>query len=199
MQEDDVKRLRTRQSTNGQGRHFGDNAGATWGASTEDHPSRPGTKLMNPQIRPCSAQPAIGTVDDSEQIRPHHQSRIVLPASWRQWRYAMIAYHTSKGSVVNFTRALAGDWGARDYRQRARTSSSSEMTKGTPRGGWRDKLAASAPLRRIGARTISKAPRSCSQAMPANTSRQILAIDGVRGRLAGARSKGGPMRVRDVP
>jgi NAD(P)-dependent dehydrogenase (short-subunit alcohol dehydrogenase family) len=85
----------------------------------------------------------------------------------------MIAYHTSKGEVVNFTRALAGDWGRHGITVNALVPGffPSNMTKGTLEAVGADKLAADAPLRPIGDQDDLKAQRSCSQAMPANTSR----------------------------
>ena len=93
----------------------------------------------------------------------------------------MVAYNTSKGAVVNFTRALAGSWGAlRDYGQcsRARIFSVAD-DKGTIEAVGVEKLAAGAPLRRIGDEDDLKgaAVLFASDAGKHITG-QILAVDG---------------------
>ena len=63
-----------------------------------------------------------------------------------------IAYNTSKGAVVNFTRALGCEWGAYNITVNAICPGffPSKMTMGTLKAMGEDKLAAHAPLGRLG-------------------------------------------------
>ena len=63
-----------------------------------------------------------------------------------------IAYNTSKGAVVNFTRALAGGWGCYGITVNALVPGMfpSKMTNGTIEQVGLDKLTAGVPLQRIG-------------------------------------------------
>ena len=63
-----------------------------------------------------------------------------------------IAYNTSKGAVINFTRALAGEWGEHGITVNAICPGffPSKMTYGTLEKIGADKLAAAVPLRRLG-------------------------------------------------
>jgi gluconate 5-dehydrogenase len=63
-----------------------------------------------------------------------------------------IAYNTSKGAVVNFTRALAGEWGEHHIRVNAICPGffPSKMTQGTLKNLGEERLAAHAPLGRLG-------------------------------------------------
>ena len=89
------------------------NAGATWGAPAEDHPSAAWDKVMNLNIRGyfLLAQ-QVGKLS----MIPRQQGRILNVASiaglgGNPAFMQTIAYNTSKGAVINFTRALAAEWG----------------------------------------------------------------------------------------
>ncbi len=63
-----------------------------------------------------------------------------------------IAYNTSKGAVINFTRALAGEWGEHGITVNAICPGffPSKMTYGLLEKLGADKMAQGAPLRRLG-------------------------------------------------
>jgi gluconate 5-dehydrogenase len=64
----------------------------------------------------------------------------------------MVAYNTSKGAVVNFTRTLAGEWGKYNINVNALAPGffPSKMTKATLEHYGADELAKRAPLLRLG-------------------------------------------------
>src|SRR5260370_14744799 len=139
--EDDVKRLADEAIEKlGKVDILVNNAGATWGASTEDHPIEAWDKLMNLNIRSLFLlSQRIGKLS----MIPNNYGRIINLASIAGLRggngdMQMIAYHTSKGSVVNFTRALAGDWGRHGITVNALAPGffPSKMTKGTLEAVW---------------------------------------------------------------
>jgi NAD(P)-dependent dehydrogenase (short-subunit alcohol dehydrogenase family) len=84
-----------------------------------------------------------------------------------------VAYNTSKGAVVNFTRALACEWGKYGITVNAICPGffPSKMTKGTLEALGADKLAEHAPLGRLGDdEDLKGAVRCCYASMPASTS-----------------------------
>ena len=130
------------------------NAGAAWGAPAEDHPVDAWDKVMNLNIR--------GYFILSQHIAKHsmiaHGSgRIINVASiaglgGNPRGMTTIAYNTSKGAVVNFTRALACEWGAHNITVNAICPGffPSKMTMGTLKAMGEENLAAHAPLGRLG-------------------------------------------------
>jgi NAD(P)-dependent dehydrogenase (short-subunit alcohol dehydrogenase family) len=159
------------------------NAGATWGAPTEDHPIEAWDKVMNLNIRSLFLL--------SQQVAkcsmiPNKYGRIINLASiaglfGSSGDMQTVAYNTSKGAVVNFTRALAGSWGRYGITANALAPGffPSRMTKGTIETVGVEKLAAGAPLRRIGDEDDLKgaAVLFASDAGKHITG-QILAVDG---------------------
>jgi NAD(P)-dependent dehydrogenase (short-subunit alcohol dehydrogenase family) len=90
------------------------NAGATWGAPAEDHPLDGWNKVMNLNLTGVFLlTQAVG----KRWMIPRRQGRIVNIASIaglngsKPEDLRAIAYHTSKGGLVQFTRALAAEWG----------------------------------------------------------------------------------------
>jgi gluconate 5-dehydrogenase len=159
------------------------NAGATWGAPAEDYPMEAWDKVMNVNIRGVFL--LTRTIAGKSMI-PNRYGRIVNLASVNGLRgnrngAPTIAYNTSKGAVVNFTRALAAEWGPHNITVNALAPGffPSKMTAGTIKAVGEDVLAAEAPLRRLGDNEdIKGAALLFASDAGKHITGQILAIDG---------------------
>ena len=130
------------------------NAGASWGAPAQDHPVAAWDKVMNLNIR--------GYFILSQHVAKRWMidnggGRIVNIASiaglgGNPPGMQMLAYNTSKGAVINFTRALAAEWGR--YRINVNAICPgffpSKLTAGTLKAFGEENLASHAPLGRLG-------------------------------------------------
>jgi gluconate 5-dehydrogenase len=158
------------------------NAGATWGAPAEDYPLEAWDKVMNLNIRSMFL---FSQAAAKASMIPRKRGRIINVASIAGLGGSMnvkfIAYGASKGAAVNFTRTLAGEWGEYGITVNALAPGffPSKMTQGTLKALGEDKLAASAPLKRIGDDDDLKGA-ALLFASPAgkHITGQILAVDG---------------------
>jgi gluconate 5-dehydrogenase len=90
------------------------NAGATWGAPAEDHPLEAWDKLLNLNLTGAFV---LTQIIGKRSMIPARWGRIINIASiaglmGQDKRIVRtLAYNTTKGGLVNFTRALAAEWG----------------------------------------------------------------------------------------
>ncbi|NCT81963.1 MAG: SDR family oxidoreductase [Comamonadaceae bacterium] len=159
------------------------NAGATWGAPAEEHPLSAWDKVMDLNIR--SLFVFAQAVAKASMI-PRKSGRIINVASiaglaGNTGAMKTIAYNTSKGAAVNFTRALAGEWGQYGITVNALAPGffPSKMTQGLLAAVGAEKMASHAPLNRLGDDDDLKgAALLFASRAGKHITGQILAVDG---------------------
>jgi gluconate 5-dehydrogenase len=160
------------------------NAGATWGAPAEEHPLDAWDKVMNLNVRSLFV---FSQAVARASMIPRRSGRIVNVASIAGLggnppnTMNTVAYNTSKGAVVNFTRVLAAEWGKYDITVNAIAPGffPSRMTQGVLSQLGADKLASHAPLHRLGDDDDLKgAALLFASAAGKHITGQILAVDG---------------------
>jgi NAD(P)-dependent dehydrogenase (short-subunit alcohol dehydrogenase family) len=130
------------------------NAGASWGAPAEDHPVPAWDKVMNLNVRGYFI---LSQHIAKKSMIPLKSGRIINIASIAGLNgnppaMSTIAYNTSKGAVINFSRALAAEWGK--YNINVNTICPgffmTKMAAGLIDLLGEDKMKAAAPLGRLG-------------------------------------------------
>jgi gluconate 5-dehydrogenase len=130
------------------------NAGASWGAPAEDHPVDAWDKVMNLNVRGYFL---LSQRIAKQSMIARRSGRIINVASILGLNgnppdVNTIAYNTSKGAVINFTRTLGAEWGKYNITVNAICPGffPSKMTAGLLASMGEDRLAAAAPLQRLG-------------------------------------------------
>ena len=130
------------------------NAGTTWGAPTAEHPLDAWTKVVSLNLTaPFLLCQAVGR----RAMIPAGRGKIVNVASIAGLKgnppgaTATVAYNTTKGGLVNFTRALATEWAPHGITVNAICPGffPSKMTRGTLERFGAD-IVARNPMGRIG-------------------------------------------------
>ena len=160
------------------------NAGATWGAPAEDHTLEAWDKVMNLNVRGIFLlTQAVGRAS----MIPRRSGRVINVASIAglsgnaPGTISTIAYNTSKGALVNFTRTLAAEWGKYNITVNALAPGffPSKMTKGVIKQIGEDALARLAPLNRLGdEEDLKGAALLFASDAGKHITGQILAVDG---------------------
>ncbi|MFZ4288889.1 SDR family oxidoreductase [Variovorax sp. HJSM1_2] len=130
------------------------NAGASWGAPAEEHPVAAWDKVMDLNVRGyflLSQQVAKRSMIERKRGSIINIASVAGLAG-NPVEMRTIAYNTSKGAVINFTRALAAEWGRYGIRVNAicpgffKTKISTVLIETL----GEEKMVAHAPLRRLG-------------------------------------------------
>jgi len=158
------------------------NAGTTWGAPAEDHPAEAWHKVMNLNI---NAMFFLSQAVGKRCMIPRRSGKIVNVASvaglsGNPPEMTTIAYNTSKGAAVNFTRALAAEWGKYGINVNAICPGffPSKMAQGIL-GKIGDSVIASTPLHRLGGEEDLKgAVVFLASEASRHVTGQFLAVDG---------------------
>lgn len=159
------------------------NAGAVWGAPTEDHPldgwnkvlatNLTGPFLLTQQVARRAMIPAgkgsIINIASVEGLQGHHPDMT-----------GTIGYNATKGAMINFTRALAAEWGKYNIRVNAIAPGyfPSKMTAATL-GDHETALVKQTPLGKLGGPTDLMGPALLlASDAGAHVTGQTLVVDG---------------------
>jgi len=160
------------------------NAGCNWAAPAEDYPDDGWRKVMNLNI---DAQFFLCREVGKRSMLPRRSGKIVNIASIAglygnppAWGMQTIAYNTSKGALINMTRALATEWGGHNINVNAICPGffPSKMTKVTlDRIG--ESVLALTPLARLGGdEDLKGAVVFLASEASRHVTGQVLAVDG---------------------
>ncbi len=160
------------------------NAGASWGAPAEDHPLEAWDKVFGLNVRGLFL---LTQQVGKRAMIPQQYGRILNIASVAGLRgnppgaMRTLAYNSAKGAVVNFTRALAGEWGRYGITVNALAPGffPSKMSQGLIAALGEDALIGNAPLARLGDdEDLKGAALLFASDAGKHITGQILAVDG---------------------
>ncbi len=160
------------------------NAGCNWAAPAEDYPDDGWRKVISLNI---DAQFFLSREVGKRAMIPRRAGKIVNIASIAglygnppAWEMQTIAYNTSKGALVNMTRALAAEWGKYNINVNAICPGffASKMTQATLERIDRSVLDLT-PLQRLGGAEDLKGPvLFFASEASRHVTGQVLAVDG---------------------
>jgi gluconate 5-dehydrogenase len=159
------------------------NAGATWGAPAEDYPLQAWDKVMNLNVRSLFT---FSQAAARASMIPNRSGRIINVASvaglgGNPVEMTTIAYNSSKAAAINFTRALAAEWGRYGINVNALAPGffPTKMAAGLLAEMGEDNVAEKSPLGRLGGDDDLKGA-ALLLATPAgrHITGQVLAVDG---------------------
>lgn len=159
------------------------NAGASWGAPAEDYPLSAWDKVMNLNVRSAFL---FSQYLAKHSMIPRRYGRIVNVASIKglfgnAGSDDIVAYNTSKAALINLTRTLAGEWGEFGINVNAIAPGwfPSRMTRGMIETQGEQRMAARAPLRRLGDdEDLMGAALLFASRAGKHITGQVLAVDG---------------------